>query len=872
MASMARWGHRPVLRLAAAGFFALLASGWFGMDWGGVHLTLVADDLLQVLLPGAAAVSCAVAATRARDGRQLTWWLVAASCGFEAGGGIIWFVIEAVMGHAVPFPSLADVGYLTAIPFAFAGVLSWRGPWAKLRSLSVLQGLVLGGSLLIVSWAFVLRPLIATSGLNSLGDVLDIVYPITDVLLLSLIAFAVLYRMRPVPYELVLLGLGFAAITVSDSTFTYMTLRGTFGVTNWIDAGWLLGYAWIACAPLWPANEATAVPAAAHDSTLLVVIPYVGLTGAITGAVYELVSGVGVDPVLTALAFVVMLLLLTLQLLALLENRSWARTVEGLSREKEAVLDSAGEGICVVDLEGTCRLVNRAACEMLGRTEAELLGAEWHAAVHPTLPSGARYPAEACPIHSTLRDGARHQRLDATFWRADGSPLEVEYSAVPLIEEGRATGAVLVFQDVSERRKSDAKLSAYAAQESGLARIARRGLTADRPQAILGSATRVAARALGADLGALYRYDGDRMVRLTSFGSPSLPRAWKVSDSPLTERLLASAAPLAVTDYAQSDIQLSGPLRERGVRSSVMVAIRGSASPYGALFLHSFVPRSHSESDLKWLQSIADVVSVVIERAKVNEALQATVAELTRVDDQRRSLLAHLVKAQEEERHRIAADLHDDVIQLMTAINLRLEVVRRRDGADGDRNVDALQQLVIQSTGRLRDLLFELHPPTLEQHGLAAALRAQLDQFSQSTGIDAQLRTEITDEPEADARTVLYRIAQEALQNVRKHAEAEGVVVELRTVSGGTEVRVRDDGRGLPAGFSSAPSPGHLGLTVMEERARLAGGWWRISRLVGAGTAVEFWVPGLLTPPSTSPLDPGAAVSSLEPRGAETYR
>ena len=89
---------------------------------------------------------------------------------------------------------------------------------------------------------------------------------------------------------------------------------------------------------------------------------------------------------------------------------------------------------------------------------------------------------------------------------------------------------MLVFQDVSERRKSDAKLSAYAAQESGLARIARRGLTADRPQAVLGSATRVAARALGADLAALYRYDGDRMVRLTSFGSPSLPRAWKVCD------------------------------------------------------------------------------------------------------------------------------------------------------------------------------------------------------------------------------------------------------------------------------------------------------------------------------------------------------
>jgi diguanylate cyclase (GGDEF)-like protein len=355
-----------VLRPAAAVLFALLASCWFGMDWGGVHATLFGDDLLQFVLPGAAAVSCAVAAVRAPDRGHLTWWLVAASCGLEAAGDLIWFVIEAVMGHAVPFPSLADVGYLAAIPFAFAAVLSWRGPWAKLRSLSILQGLVLGGSLLMVSWAFVLRPLVASSGLDPLGDVLDIVYPLTDVLLLSLIAFALLYRMRPVPHGLLLLGLGFAAITVSDSTFTYMTLKGTFAVTNWIDAGWLLGYAWIGCASLWPASEAEAVPEPARGSLLLVVVPYVGLAGAITGAVYELLSNVGVDPVLIALAFVVMLLLLTLQLVALLENRSWARVVERRERWFRSLLQASSDAILVTDRLGHLFYHSPSAASMLG--------------------------------------------------------------------------------------------------------------------------------------------------------------------------------------------------------------------------------------------------------------------------------------------------------------------------------------------------------------------------------------------------------------------------------------------------------------------------------------------------------------------------
>jgi len=864
---MARWGHQPLLRPVAAVVFALLASCWFGMDWGGVHSTLFGDDLLQFVLPGAAAVICAVAAVRAHDRPRLTWSLVAACCACEAAGDLVWFVIEAVMGHAVPFPSLADVGYLAAIPFAFAAVLSWPGPWAKLRSLSVLQGLVLGGSLLIVSWAFVLRPLVASSGLDALGDVLNIVYPLTDVLLLGLIAFALLYRMRPVPPGLLLLGLGFAAITVSDTTFTYMTLKGTFGATNWIDAGWLLGYAWIGCAPLSPTSEAAAVPEAAGGSTLLVVAPYVGLAGAIIATVYELLSGVGMDPVLTALAFAVMLLLLPLQLVALLDSRKWARALERLNKEKEAVLTSAGEGIVVVDMEGRCRLINHTACEMLGRTEADLLGVEWHSAVHHGLPTGA--PEEPCPVHGALRAEARHHRLNETFWRADGTPLEVEYSAVPLIEEDRATGAVVIFQDVTERRRAEEGLKAFASQQSWLADIARRGLNADRPDAVLKSATRLAARALGGQLAAIYRFEGTRLIRLACFGSPALPREMQVRDSPLIERLLASAGPIAVGDYASSDIPLSAPLRELGVRSSVMVTVRGRDSPYAELCVHSFVPHSYSESDLRWVQSVADVVAVVVERTRVDGELEATVTELTRLDGQRRALLAHLVSAQEEERHRVAGDLHDDVVQLMAAINLRLEVLKSRSGLDGDENLDSLQQLVTKSTARLRELLFELHPPALEQHGLVGALRGQLEQLTESDKIATDLRTEITQEPDADARTVLFRIAQEALQNVRKHAEARRVVVELRTVSGGTRVRVSDDGRGLPLDFGSVPLPGHLGLATMDERARLAGGWWLISPAGGGGTAVEFWVPGLLPPTPAPALDPGLPARSQAPRGAE---
>jgi len=188
----------------------------------------------------------------------------------------------------------------------------------------------------------------------------------------------------------------------------------------------------------------------------------------------------------------------------------------------------------------------------------------------------------------------------------------------------------------------------------------------------------------------------------------------------------------------------------------------------------------------------------------------------------------------------------------MAAVNLRLEMLRGRAADPDDTNLDAAQQLTMQAMVRLRELLFELHPPALDEYGLVAALRAQLDQLAEDGGIRSRLRSSISQEPQASTRTVLFRIAQEAIHNIRKHADARRVEVDVRTSRGGTQIRIRDDGRGLPPEFGSTPPPGHMGLTVMRERARLAGGWWRIGSPARGGTEVEFWVPGP-DPTSTSP-------------------
>ena len=218
-------------------------------------------------------------------------------------------------------------------------------------------------------------------------------------------------------------------------------------------------------------------------------------------------------------------------------------------------------------------------------------------------------------------------------------------------------------------------------------------------------------------------------------------------------------------------------------------------------------------------------------------------AELARDLAQRRALLGHFVKASEEERRRIAGDIHDDSIQAITAAGMRLQILRRRlDDPEDLKLLSDLEDVIQLSISRLRHLLFELRPPALDNEGLAAALGMCVDEVQGENGTQFGLRNELRSEPSAERRVILFRIGQEALTNARKHSKAHSVEVTLAERDGGHFVRVADDG----VGFSSRaedPQPGHLGLVAMRERAELAGGRLRISTSPGGGTSVEAWVP-----------------------------
>ncbi len=245
---------------------------------------------------------------------------------------------------------------------------------------------------------------------------------------------------------------------------------------------------------------------------------------------------------------------------------------------------------------------------------------------------------------------------------------------------------------------------------------------------------------------------------------------------------------------------------------------------------------------LRLLSRQDDLESVVADQTR---KLQDRLFDLSRLDQERRRLLSHLVHAEEEERRAIASDIHDDPIQKMVAAAMRLDVVLEDhpELAD-DEQFRKAQETVKRSIESLRSLMFELRPYVLDHDGLAAALSVFVREEGKLPGSPTYaVESRLTSEPPESVRVILYRITQEALVNVRKHARATHVEIVLDEGDDGYTVLVRDDGAGFEPAMTADPSLGHIGLTSMRERASLAGGWFRIESALGEGAIAEAWIP-----------------------------
>jgi PAS domain S-box-containing protein len=369
------------------------------------------------------------------------------------------------------------------------------------------------------------------------------------------------------------------------------------------------------------------------------------------------------------------------------------------------LLESTGEGIFGIDLDGRCMFINRAGARMLGYEPGEVLGCDMHALTHHSHPDGSPYPDADCPIFNAFRQGLPCRLDTEVFWRRDRSAIPVEYSSHPIVEDGRVRGAVIAFVDITERRRA-----------------------ADALQ------------------------------------------------------------------------------------------------------------RAKDELELR-----------VAERT---HALSVALGQL-------RELTAHLDDVREQERTRIAREVHDELGSLLVALKMDVDWLDRRLGEQRERDAQAAQDmrermrakcrhmsgLIENAVGNVGRIINDLRPSILDHQGLWAALEWQAQEFAQGGELALRWSMRVEGAPELPqpAAIAVFRIFQEMLSNVGRHAGASAVDVLIAADGGELSVRVADDGDGAPADAFEAPDA--FGVLGMRERARHFGGVLRIDSGPGRGTRVELRLP-----------------------------
>jgi signal transduction histidine kinase len=283
-------------------------------------------------------------------------------------------------------------------------------------------------------------------------------------------------------------------------------------------------------------------------------------------------------------------------------------------------------------------------------------------------------------------------------------------------------------------------------------------------------------------------------------------------------------------ELGRLDAALLCPLKGQGKLIGILgVGWRASRKPY-------------SRDDAELLMTMAAEAALTVENARILDQLRR---EQQRVE----WLLAQTVRAQEEERKRVSMELHDSVAQWLVGASYRIQALRaqlaRGSGGETLADLREIQETTEESIKELRAVIAGLHPPDLEEMGFVPALRQTVEVLAKD-GATGRLRVEGAPvRLPAETELAVYRIVQEAMNNIRKHARASRVEALLRFGGEGLRLEIADDGQGfdLARSLEGGLSAGHMGLQSMRHRAGSLGGTLEIQTERGMGTRITLAFP-----------------------------
>jgi len=501
------------------------------------------------------------------------------------------------------------------------------------------------------------------------------------------------------------------------------------------------------------------------------------------------------------------------------------RAEEELRKLSRAIEQSPGT-VAITDAQGNVEYVNPKFTQLTGYTLEEVLGQ------NPRLLKSGEQPEEFYrELWDTILAGEEWQgefsnrkKSGETYW---------ELASISAIRDadGVITHFVKVAEDITERKRAEEALGQRVGELITLNRIAQTVATVTDLPAALEIVAETVTHLLDATTTVIASLHGDRMEVLAQFdrtpGSPGVVgQVFPLGDASLVHQMIEQGEPLVAPDGRGG--QFPPLLRERmhavGVRTVLVVPLRARGVIIGVMGVGTDqVDRVFTETEMALAGTIAGDVAGAIENARLYEQAQAV--------------------AIDGERRRLGRELHDSVTQSLYSLTLltngwgaMAEQGRLEDAPDSFRQ---LGDVALQALKEMRLLIHELRPTVLEEMGLVGALQQRLDTVERRVSVETRLLTqgEVDHLPRA-VEEQLFHIAQEALNNALRHAEATAITVRIEAQDEQVTLFVQDDGMGFDSTLDSAG----MGLTTMQERAEAIGGRVSITSAPQQGTTVEVTV------------------------------
>ncbi|MEV4643169.1 EAL domain-containing protein [Actinoplanes sp. NPDC049548] len=466
--------------------------------WGGATVSSAVSGAGTVAMTVAAGIACLVRARGCRGRDRTVWAVLAAGCFVYTFGESAWASIETIHGREVPFPGLPDAGYLGMVPLAALALLLVPTPRqpAPQRLRTVVDAAMIASSLLLISWLLVLDPML-DEGAAGLTRAVSLGYPLSGVVLVTVVlhTLAVLRRDNPHAGALTVVGVGMVVLGVSDSAYAYISVHHSYTSGGLLDTGWFVAFALVLLAARHPAKAVAVVDGPAEPRAFALLVPYVPiLLAVICSVTFSAVTG-HTDAFHATCRAVLILLVVSRQLLTLLENRHLTRGLEARVAERTAELQArelrfralvqqSSESVAIADADSTLRYQSDSVERVFGWPARMLLG---HRLVEIT---GRRAgPRIAAAIDAVLAGPERVTVLEVPLRHQDGQVRLAEMTITNLLDDPAVGGLVLNTRDVHDAKELQERLM-HEAYHDGLTGLPSRALFRERlVEAVEGTGT-----------------------------------------------------------------------------------------------------------------------------------------------------------------------------------------------------------------------------------------------------------------------------------------------------------------------------------------------------------------------------------------------